>query len=76
MPLSLRSFCPGPEFSTETDDCIFVGMVTEDVDIIELVNMIGAIGKDIEESGRVTSLFILYLFFVKQPFSKEPTSNC
>lgn len=39
-------------------------MVTEDVDITELVNMIGAIGRDIEESGRVTSVFILYLFFV------------
>ncbi|TWW69261.1 Pyridoxal-dependent decarboxylase domain-containing protein 1 [Takifugu flavidus] len=47
------TFSTGPEFSTETDDCIFVGMVTEDVDIIELVNMIGAIGRDIEESGRL-----------------------
>lgn len=64
MALSPWSFCLGPEFATKNDDCIFVGMVTEDVDIPELVNMIGAIGRDIEESGRVTSVFILYLFFV------------
>lgn len=43
---------PGPEFETE-EDCIFVGMVTEDVDVSELVDTIAALGRDIEESGRV-----------------------
>lgn len=43
---------PGPEFGTE-EDCIFVGMVTEDVDVSELVDTIAALGRDIEESGRV-----------------------
>lgn len=55
----LWSFFPGPEFTVENDDCIFVGMVTEDVDVTELVNTIGAIGRDIEESGRVTIARIL-----------------
>ena len=49
---------PGPEFGTE-EDCIFVGMVTEDVDVSELVDTIAAFGRDIEESGRVTAIFIL-----------------
>lgn len=31
----------------------------EDVDVAELVNTIAAIGKDIEESGRVTMVLIL-----------------
>lgn len=59
LPLSPWSFLPGPEFAIENDDCIFVGMVTEDVDVTELVNTIGAIGKDIEENGRVTIALIL-----------------
>lgn len=52
-------------------------MVTEDVDVTELVNTIGAIGRDIEESGRVTSVLILKLFFssnLNRPVSKERTS--
>lgn len=48
----------GPEFGTE-EDCIFVGMVTEDVDVSELVDTMAALGRDIEESGRVTAIFIL-----------------
>ncbi len=44
---------PGPEFGTE--HCIFVGMVTEDFDVSELVDTIAALGRDIEESGRVTA---------------------
>lgn len=59
--MSPWSVFPGPEFATENDDCIFVGMVTEDVDVTELVNTIGAIGRDIEENGRVTFAFILKL---------------
>nr|XP_046272591.1 pyridoxal-dependent decarboxylase domain-containing protein 1 isoform X2 [Scatophagus argus] len=45
-------FSTGPEFGTE-EDCIFVGMVTEDVDVAELVDTIAGLGKDIEESGRL-----------------------
>uniref|UniRef100_A0A671VAY9 Pyridoxal-dependent decarboxylase domain-containing protein 1 n=1 Tax=Sparus aurata TaxID=8175 RepID=A0A671VAY9_SPAAU len=45
-------FSTGPEFGTE-EDCIFVGMVTEDVDVSELVDTIAALGRDIEESGRL-----------------------
>lgn len=46
------SFSTGPEFGTEKG-CIFVGMVTEDVDVSELVDTIAALGRDIEESGRL-----------------------
>ncbi|XP_069578091.1 pyridoxal-dependent decarboxylase domain-containing protein 1 [Brachyistius frenatus] len=45
-------FSTGPEFGTE-EDCIFVGMVTEDVDVSELVDTIAALGRDMEESGRL-----------------------
>ncbi|KAG8006657.1 Pyridoxal-dependent decarboxylase domain-containing protein 1 [Nibea albiflora] len=45
-------FSTGPEFGTE-ECCIFVGMVTEDVDVSELVDTIAALGRDIEESGRL-----------------------
>uniref|UniRef100_A0A665UJZ1 Pyridoxal-dependent decarboxylase domain-containing protein 1 n=1 Tax=Echeneis naucrates TaxID=173247 RepID=A0A665UJZ1_ECHNA len=45
-------FSSGPEFETE-DDCIFIGMVTEDVDVSELVETIATLGKEIEESGRL-----------------------
>lgn len=47
----------GPEFGTE-EDCVFIGMVTEDVDVSELADTIAALGRDIEESGRVTAIFI------------------
>uniref|UniRef100_A0A672ZW86 Pyridoxal-dependent decarboxylase domain-containing protein 1 n=1 Tax=Sphaeramia orbicularis TaxID=375764 RepID=A0A672ZW86_9TELE len=46
------SFSTGPEFGIEKE-CIFVGMVTEDVDVSELVDTIAALGRDIEESGRL-----------------------
>ncbi|XP_075998936.1 pyridoxal-dependent decarboxylase domain-containing protein 1 isoform X2 [Genypterus blacodes] len=46
------NFCTGPEFGKEKD-CIFVGMVTEDVDVSELLFTISALGRDIEESGRL-----------------------
>ncbi|KAJ4932008.1 hypothetical protein JOQ06_010443 [Pogonophryne albipinna] len=45
-------FSTGPEFGTE-EECIFVGMVTEDVDVSELVDTVAALGRDIEESGRL-----------------------
>lgn len=65
-PFPSPPFSPGPEFGTE-EDCIFVGMVTEDVDVSELVDTIAALGRDIEESGRVCYIkFIGYLKVVKQ----------
>uniref|UniRef100_A0A4W5RT17 Pyridoxal-dependent decarboxylase domain-containing protein 1 n=1 Tax=Hucho hucho TaxID=62062 RepID=A0A4W5RT17_9TELE len=55
----------GPE-----KDCIFIGMGTEDLDVAELVDTIAALGRDIEENGRVTALYtctfyglILYFIF-------------
>uniref|UniRef100_A0A3P9NRI5 Pyridoxal-dependent decarboxylase domain-containing protein 1 n=1 Tax=Poecilia reticulata TaxID=8081 RepID=A0A3P9NRI5_POERE len=45
-------FSTGPEFVTE-ENCIFVGMVTDDVDVSELVDTISTLGRDIEESGRL-----------------------
>uniref|UniRef100_UPI0037E9A51B pyridoxal-dependent decarboxylase domain-containing protein 1 isoform X2 n=1 Tax=Semicossyphus pulcher TaxID=241346 RepID=UPI0037E9A51B len=46
------TFSTGPEFGKEKD-CIFVGMVTEDVNVRELVDMIAALGSEIEDSGRL-----------------------
>ncbi|XP_045925966.1 pyridoxal-dependent decarboxylase domain-containing protein 1 isoform X2 [Micropterus dolomieu] len=43
-------FSTGREFE---GDCIFVGMVTDDIDVSELVDTIAALGRDIEESGRL-----------------------
>ncbi|XP_034750057.1 pyridoxal-dependent decarboxylase domain-containing protein 1 isoform X2 [Etheostoma cragini] len=45
-------FSTGPEFET-AEHCVFVGMVTEDVDVSELVDTVAALGRDIEESGRL-----------------------
>ncbi|KAK2816803.1 hypothetical protein Q5P01_024994 [Channa striata] len=45
-------FSTGSEFGTE-EGCICIGMVTEDVDVSELVDTIAALGRDIEESGRL-----------------------
>ncbi|XP_037332134.2 pyridoxal-dependent decarboxylase domain-containing protein 1 isoform X2 [Pungitius pungitius] len=45
-------FSTGPEFGTD-EDCIFVGMVTEDVDVSELVDTMASLGRDIEESERL-----------------------
>uniref|UniRef100_A0A674E8K7 Pyridoxal-dependent decarboxylase domain-containing protein 1 n=1 Tax=Salmo trutta TaxID=8032 RepID=A0A674E8K7_SALTR len=42
----------GLEFGPEKD-CIFIGMATEDLDVAELVDMIAALGRDIEENGRL-----------------------
>lgn len=52
--------CPGPEFGEETN-CIFIGMATEDLDVAELVETIGSVGRDIEESGKVLIHFLLFL---------------
>ncbi|XP_054598101.2 pyridoxal-dependent decarboxylase domain-containing protein 1 isoform X2 [Nothobranchius furzeri] len=45
-------FSTGSEFVTE-DSCIFVGMVTEDVDVSELADTIASLGREIEESGKL-----------------------
>ncbi|KAM6965927.1 LOW QUALITY PROTEIN: pyridoxal-dependent decarboxylase domain-containing protein 1 [Tautogolabrus adspersus] len=34
-------------------DCIFVGMVSEDINVEELVDIIAALGRDIEDSGKL-----------------------
>ncbi|KAM4635112.1 pyridoxal-dependent decarboxylase domain-containing protein 1 [Polymixia lowei] len=46
------NFSTGPEF-WPVNDCIFVGMATEDLDISELVDTIAALGREIEESERL-----------------------
>ncbi|KAK6312106.1 hypothetical protein J4Q44_G00177700 [Coregonus suidteri] len=45
-------FSTGPEFGPEKD-CIFIGMAMEDLDVPELVDTIAALGRDIEENGRL-----------------------
>ncbi|XP_023676589.2 pyridoxal-dependent decarboxylase domain-containing protein 1-like isoform X2 [Paramormyrops kingsleyae] len=45
-------FSTGPEFGAEKN-CIFVGMATEDLDVVKLVDTIEAVGKDIEESNQL-----------------------
>uniref|UniRef100_A0A8C7QNI0 Pyridoxal-dependent decarboxylase domain-containing protein 1 n=1 Tax=Oncorhynchus mykiss TaxID=8022 RepID=A0A8C7QNI0_ONCMY len=45
---STGQYCFGPE-----KDCIFIGMATEDLDVAELVDTIAALGRDIEENGRL-----------------------
>lgn len=52
LSLALCVTFAGPEFGAE-EDCIFVGMVAEDVDVPEVVDTIATLGRDIEESGRV-----------------------
>lgn len=42
----------GPEFGGQKN-CIYIGMVTEDLDVSELVETIAATGKEIEENSRV-----------------------
>ncbi|XP_057673903.1 pyridoxal-dependent decarboxylase domain-containing protein 1 isoform X1 [Corythoichthys intestinalis] len=42
----------GLEFGSEKD-CIFISMVADDVDVSELVETIAALGRDIEENGRL-----------------------
>lgn len=70
----------GPEFGGQKN-CVYIGMVTEDLDVSELVETIAATGREIEENSRVcinkseyssTSFFSLprwlqdmVLFFVK-----------
>ncbi|XP_026772648.2 pyridoxal-dependent decarboxylase domain-containing protein 1 isoform X3 [Pangasianodon hypophthalmus] len=45
-------FSTGPEFGEEKD-CIFIGMVSEDLDVSVLVETIVSTGREIEESGKL-----------------------
>ncbi|XP_041673353.1 pyridoxal-dependent decarboxylase domain-containing protein 1 isoform X2 [Cheilinus undulatus] len=45
-------FSTGPEFRKE-NFCVFIGMVTDDINLEELVDIIAAMGRDIEDSGRL-----------------------
>ncbi|XP_067318103.1 pyridoxal-dependent decarboxylase domain-containing protein 1-like [Anolis sagrei] len=42
----------GPEFGGE-ENCIYIGMATEDLDVSELVETIAATGREIEENSRL-----------------------
>lgn len=42
----------GPEFGGQKN-CVYIGMVTEDLDVSELVETIAATGREIEENSRV-----------------------
>jgi len=42
----------GPEFGGQKN-CVYIGMVTEDLDVLELVGTIAATGREIEENSRV-----------------------
>ena len=44
----------GPDYGTASG-CIFVGMVTDELNISKLVNTIAALGREIEENGKVTT---------------------
>ncbi|KAM9291520.1 pyridoxal-dependent decarboxylase domain-containing protein 1 isoform 1-T1 [Morus bassanus] len=46
------TFSLGPEFGGQKN-CVYIGMVTEDLDVSELVETIAATGKEIEENTRL-----------------------
>ncbi|XP_042683948.1 pyridoxal-dependent decarboxylase domain-containing protein 1 isoform X4 [Centrocercus urophasianus] len=46
------TFSLGPEFGGQKN-CIYIGMVTEDLDVLELVETIAATGREIEENSRL-----------------------
>lgn len=45
-------FSTGPEFGGE-ENCTYIGMVTEDLDVPELVETIATMGREIEENSRL-----------------------
>uniref|UniRef100_A0A4W4FY30 Pyridoxal-dependent decarboxylase domain-containing protein 1 n=1 Tax=Electrophorus electricus TaxID=8005 RepID=A0A4W4FY30_ELEEL len=45
-------FSTGPEFGEERN-CVFIGMVPEDIDVAVLVETIASIGRELEESGKL-----------------------
>uniref|UniRef100_A0AAR2M0R9 Pyridoxal-dependent decarboxylase domain-containing protein 1 n=1 Tax=Pygocentrus nattereri TaxID=42514 RepID=A0AAR2M0R9_PYGNA len=45
-------FSTGPEF-TEEQNCIFIGVAAEDLDVAALVETIVCVGREIEESGKL-----------------------
>ncbi|XP_069503228.1 pyridoxal-dependent decarboxylase domain-containing protein 1 [Ambystoma mexicanum] len=46
------SFSSGPEFGGE-NNCIYIGMATEDLDVSELVETIASTGREIEENSKL-----------------------
>ncbi|KAM6957267.1 pyridoxal-dependent decarboxylase domain-containing protein 1 [Aplochiton taeniatus] len=46
------TFTTSQHFGVE-DNCIFIGMVTDDIDVSELAETIACMGRDIEDSGRL-----------------------
>uniref|UniRef100_A0A8B9D2T4 Pyridoxal-dependent decarboxylase domain-containing protein 1 n=1 Tax=Anser brachyrhynchus TaxID=132585 RepID=A0A8B9D2T4_9AVES len=46
------TFSLGPEFGGQKN-CVYIGMVTEDLDVSELVETIAATGREIEENSRL-----------------------
>ncbi|KFW07299.1 Pyridoxal-dependent decarboxylase domain-containing protein 1, partial [Eurypyga helias] len=46
------TFSLGPEFGAQKN-CVYIGMVTEDLDVSELVETIAATGREIEENSRL-----------------------
>ncbi|KAG7264937.1 hypothetical protein CRUP_032646 [Coryphaenoides rupestris] len=46
------SFSSGPEYGTASDR-VFVGMVTKELNVSQLVNTVAAIGREIEENGKL-----------------------
>ncbi|XP_056143133.1 pyridoxal-dependent decarboxylase domain-containing protein 1 [Lampris incognitus] len=46
------SFSLGPEFTT-VKDCVFVGMATDDLNVLELVDTVATLAREIEDSGRL-----------------------
>ncbi|MBN3320975.1 PDXD1 protein, partial [Atractosteus spatula] len=45
-------FSTGPEFGSE-QNCVYVGIATEDLDVTELVETIAVMGRDIEENSKL-----------------------
>ncbi|KAK0136249.1 Pyridoxal-dependent decarboxylase domain-containing protein 1 [Merluccius polli] len=50
--ICLNSLFMGPDYGTASG-CIFVGMVTDELNISKLVNTIAALGREIEENGKL-----------------------
>ncbi|XP_069037148.1 pyridoxal-dependent decarboxylase domain-containing protein 1 isoform X3 [Lepisosteus oculatus] len=45
-------FSTGPEFGSE-QNCVYIGIATEDLDVTELVETIAVMGRDIEENSKL-----------------------
>lgn len=69
---------PGPEFGGEKN-CVYIGMVTEDLDVSELVETIAATGREIEENSRVCieieTFILFFIYWFQSTFWKKMTLN-